>query len=303
MQITTNETRQRDYTAETSRTPWKYSAKGLLPIFILLALNAEPQPISAAQVTYWFSGYVERVNNPSNALPFNVTIGMPFAGRVTYDTALVSLEDVHSYPAGDVGSYYFNSVAGLSAMLQIAGHTITNTADPSGFAGAMGLYDQYNDEDSLWMEAGKRLSIDGTPFLSPPYFSVISLFLSDDSKTAFNSVALPTNAPALASFAENREFTWGAYRDDGGPTRLFSVEGVLTSITSSEQVLLNYRPLPPDSAQLAWPASVSGFILQSSTNLATASWQDVPEPVVDVNGEHTVTVPAAGTATFFRLKK
>ena len=58
---------------------------------LFLALNAAAaQSTVAAQVNYWFSGQVTRVMNPSNALPFEVTEGMPFTGRVLYDTALVA---------------------------------------------------------------------------------------------------------------------------------------------------------------------------------------------------------------------
>ncbi len=271
---------------------------------ILFALSAVlSQTVMAAQVTYWFSGHVERVVNPSNALPFTVTVGAPFAGRVSYDTSLVGSAVINSFPEGDVGSYYFKEPKGLSVVLQIAGHTITNSPDLSGYSGAVGLYDQFNNGDSYWMETGKRLSIDGSPFLSAPYFSVISLYLDDNTKTAFSSIALPTNAPVLASFANERDFTWGAYKDDGGPTRLFSVEGVVTNITSSEQVLLNCHPSPPNSVRLGWPASVPDFTLESTTNLATGTWQSVTNPIVDVNGEHTVTVGLTGATCFFRLAK
>jgi len=158
--------------------------------------------------------------------------------------------------------------------------------------------------DTLSVESGKRASIDGVPFLSPPYFSSSSLFFSDDSKTAFASVDLPTALPDLASFPDNHEIIWGAYRDDGRPTKLFSVEGVLNSVTSSEQVMLNCRPLSANSVQLAWPASFAGFTLESTTNLVAGGWQSVTNPVViSAAGEHTVAVDSTGTTRFFRLKK
>jgi hypothetical protein len=54
----------------------------------------------------------------------------------------------------------------------------------------------------------------------------------------------------------------------------------------------------------SWPTSPEGFALEASDKLGTgASWAAVTEPVVVVNGQNTVTVPATATARFFRLKK
>jgi len=272
---------------------------------LFLALNAVvAQSAVAAQVNYWFSGQVTRVMNPSNALPFQVTEGMPFTGRVLYDTALVAQTMVAHFPSGDVGNYYFDNPKGLSIIIQIAGHTITNAADPSGYSGNITVDDRAAYSDTLAVESGKRASIDGIPFLSPPYFSSSSLFFSDSSKTVFASADLPTALPDLVSFPDNHEIIWGAYRDDGRPTKLFSVEGVLNSITSSEQVMLNCRPLPANSVQLAWPASFAGFTLESTSDLVAGNWQSVTNPVViSAAGEHTVTVGSMDTTRFFRLKK
>ena len=270
----------------------------LLALVVALAVNAP-----AAPVTFWFSGLVTGVSNPSNAMPFSVNIGAPFAAQLTYDPSLVGSANVNSYPEGDIGYYYFTNTGGFSMTFQIAGHTITNIARPGRNCGSVGIYDQYNNEDSYWAEAGGGLTVDGSPYLSDPYFSVISMYLDDDSKTAFNTVAIPTNAPLLGKFASHRDLTWGAYIDDGGPTHIFSVSGVLTSITTKEQVLLNYRSHSATTLQLGWPVTMSGFTLQSSTSLATSDWQTVTNAVLDINVEHTVTVPATDSTRFFRLIK
>jgi len=278
--------------------------KILFNLFLVVLNAGIAQSAVAAQVNYWFSGQVTRVMNPSNALPFEVTEGMPFTGRVLYDTALIANSTVAHFPSGDVGNYYFNDPKGLSIIIQIAGHTITNAADPSGHSGNITVDDRAAYSDTLTVESGKRASIDGIPFLSPPYFSSSSLFFSDNSKTAFASVDLPTALPDLANFPDNHEIIWGAYRDDGRPTKLFSVEGVLNSVTSNEQVMLNCRPLSANSVQLAWPASFAGFTLESTSDLVTGSWQSVTNPAaISFAGEHIVTVEAASAVRFFRLKK
>src|SRR5262245_44463160 len=87
----------------------------------LLALNTV-----AAPVTYWFSGFVESIDNPSNALPFSVSVGTPFAAQLSYDPALIGSIYTNSYPEGDIGFYYFTNTAGYSIVFQIAGHTLTN---------------------------------------------------------------------------------------------------------------------------------------------------------------------------------
>jgi hypothetical protein len=279
----------------------KKAARGALAILLAgLALDAP-----ADQVTYWFSGLVTSVQNPSNAMPFNVSVGTPFAARLSYDASLIGYSNVNSYPDGEVGFYYFTNTAGYSMVFQIAGHTITNISRPGVFCGQVGIYDQYNNEDSYWSEtgAGRTLTLDGSPYLSAPYFSVISVYLDDDSKSTFTSVAIPTNAPVLSSFGSHRDLTWGAYIDDGGPTRLFSVSGVFTDISLIEQVLLNYRVLAANAVQLHWPVTVSGFTLQSSTDLSVNNWQAVTNGVLDINGEHTVTVTPDHPARCFRLIK
>lgn len=267
------------------------------------AVVSQPQA-DAAQVAFWFYGHVTQVNNASNALPFSVTPGMPFAGRFSYDPSQGD-GDVDSFPTGDTGTYSFTEVAGLSLVLHIGGHTITNRVDPGVWTGAVGLYDQFNDEDHYWISAGKRLSIDGQPFMPAPHQSSVSLYLSDRSKTALNSVAIPTAPPTLELFKDSREFLWGAYLDDGIPSQLFAVFGEITYITSDAQPVVTFVRLSPTSAQLRWPAPLAGFTVQSTTNLVNAnSWQNVSEPVVDASGEHTVTVTISPNAPrYFRLKK
>jgi len=54
---------------------------------------------------------------------------------------------------------------------------------------------------------------------------------------------------------------------------------------------------------LTWPTNAAAFTLQSTTNLVSpALWNtNSPAPVI-VNGQNTVTNPAAGAQKFFRLK-
>jgi hypothetical protein len=57
------------------------------------------------------------------------------------------------------------------------------------------------------------------------------------------------------------------------------------------------------SNTLSWTNSVSGWALQSNTNLATGTWINVPGTPVTVNNNYTVTDTTSASTTFYRLKK
>jgi uncharacterized repeat protein (TIGR03803 family) len=53
---------------------------------------------------------------------------------------------------------------------------------------------------------------------------------------------------------------------------------------------------------LKWPTNATGFILQSTANLAPpAVWATNSAPPVIINGQNTVTIPISGPQLFFRL--
>jgi uncharacterized repeat protein (TIGR03803 family) len=54
---------------------------------------------------------------------------------------------------------------------------------------------------------------------------------------------------------------------------------------------------------LTWPTNVIGYLLQSTTNLASSAWNNIsPAPVI-INGANTITNPASGNQTFYRLSQ
>jgi uncharacterized repeat protein (TIGR03803 family) len=58
---------------------------------------------------------------------------------------------------------------------------------------------------------------------------------------------------------------------------------------------------------LLWPTNYAGFdytgySVQSTTNLGSSVWLDLPAPVI-TNGQYTVTNPISGTTQFFRLSQ
>jgi len=71
------------------------------------------------------------------------------------------------------------------------------------------------------------------------------------------------------------------------------------------------KPSPPrlaitgsgSSLNLAWPSSVTNFVLQSATMLANGGdWQDSNLTPTETGSQHVVTVSAANRAAFFRLR-
>ncbi|MEI9863506.1 MAG: hypothetical protein WDN00_02920 [Limisphaerales bacterium] len=105
---------------------------------------------TAAPVTFWFSGVVDSISNPSNTLPSGIAIGTPFSGRVSYDPALVSYSYSNSYATGDTSNNYFTNTDGLSMLVQIGGHTIMNAPNAEGYnCGYIGVNDDYDNFDRI----------------------------------------------------------------------------------------------------------------------------------------------------------
>jgi hypothetical protein len=58
------------------------------------------------------------------------------------------------------------------------------------------------------------------------------------------------------------------------------------------------------NAVLAWPSFYgSDYILQGNSNVVGGTWTSVTNAVVVTGGNNTVTVPARGSARYFRLLK
>ncbi len=56
--------------------------------------------------------------------------------------------------------------------------------------------------------------------------------------------------------------------------------------------------------QIAWPTNAMPFVLQSCTNLLSASgWSSVTNPPIITGSQNAVTLPVGAAATFYRLKR
>ena len=75
---------------------------------------------------------------------------------------------------------------------------------------------------------------------------------------------------------------------------------VTTVVTAAELMI---DQVGSDQVRLAWPASLTGFVLQSSLAVTNASsWANVPTPPVIEGEEQVVTEPSTGLTRFYRLK-
>jgi len=52
-----------------------------------------------------------------------------------------------------------------------------------------------------------------------------------------------------------------------------------------------------------WRTNVTGFSLQSTTNLLSPVWIPVSQTPIVFNGRNTVTNPISGTQQFYRLSQ
>jgi len=253
----------------------------------------------AAPVTFWCSGTINYVNNPSNTAPSGVVVGTPFSVRFTYDIELGSYMSGYVDLSGSRSNAYFSTLSGNSVLVQMGGHTVTNLAFLPGYnTGSLHINDNYDNEDYFQIYSGHAgLAVDGNVMTN----TQVDLYLKDASKTAYNSSTFPTQGPEFAPFNTWRRLSWNRQDDHGN--FLFSIIGEVSQISTNELVSLNMRQLDSSTAQLAWPVGVSGFTLQSTTNLAGGNWQNVAAPVVEVGMEQTVTVSTTGAPQFYRLKK
>lgn len=139
--------------------------------------------------------------------------------------------------------------------------------------------------------AGTVFSVktNGNSFFPLYNFSPIPAFNTPNSDGAYPLASLVLFGSTLYGTANS-----------GGPSGYGSVFGVtvpagppeLTITTAGRNVILT------------WSTNITGFTLQSTTNLDSASfWSPVSQAPAAVNGLYTVTNPISGTQQFYRLSQ
>ncbi len=266
---------------------------------LLLAACLCADELSAAVVTFGFSGTLTTVQNPSNVLSASISFGTPFTGILTYDTSKI-LGGADADPSTNSGSYYFNSNGGLWFSVNVGGHSFDVTTPSPGDPNADILIYNFSDpQDAFWVDASApTIRMDGAGLPGSYTVSGMSFLLFDNSGLVYTNDVLPLVPPNLSAF-DSHHLDIYAYTPGSGTT--FYVTGNITNISAPHPVL-QIRPQPNQNVQLGWPIAAQGFILLQNTNLSTSiGWQTNFTAVVDTAVEHTVTVPLANTM-FYRLK-
>jgi hypothetical protein len=271
------------------------------PLTVIAALLcAAAVEVRADIVSFGFSGVISTFYNPSNALPADISVGMPFNGVLTYDTSVVYLGgDLDPYP--EVGDYYFNTNGGFWLQVSVAGHTFASVQPGPGDQFAVIAIHHYIGEDATFSAdaSAQTIRMDGAPLPGTYNSTGFSFDLFDNSGMGCTNDALPKVPPQLAAFPSAHRFELDA---SYGSPRTFDVIGTITNISASFAPTLAIRRDAGGNVVLAWPLAAHGFTPETTTNLVGANWESVPAPVIDVSTEHTVTVPPAGPQRFYRLK-
>ncbi len=131
-----------------------------------------------------------------------------------------------------------------------------------------------------------------------------------DGTSADNIAVQQSNILVCASQIATQSFAFsGTYEMDGvagSNSVTFNPVVPDTSSTSAPSLSIALADPPQsqtlDNAVVSWPATPTGFMLQTNTDLTTTNWGDYLGTVDTTNGINSVTLPKSGDALFFRLK-
>jgi hypothetical protein len=109
-----------------------------------------------------------------------------------------------------------------------------------------------------------------------------------------------------SELAQTGDRTWNGLLDDVAVFNIALTQSQIQTVMSGD--FRQFVPPPPLSisatsgnVSLSWPAAQATFQLQSTTNLATASWANVSTTPVQNGSTLTVSLSAGAQAQFFRL--
>ncbi len=211
--------------------------------------------------------------------------------------------------------------AGPLATLVLSGGTLYGTTDYGG-SSDVGTVFKVNTDGTSFRTLYYTTSYTGAYLNSGGAYPEGSLVLSGN--TLYGTALLGGSSGSGTVFAVNtdgtsfttlRNFT---AQSDGG----FPYAGVILSgntlygaasrggASGDGTVFSLSLPLPQltivrseANVILTWPASATGFVLQSANTLSNGGdWQDFPTPLIEINGQKVITVGMTNTAGFFRLR-
>jgi hypothetical protein len=254
----------------------------------------------AAVISFGFSGTLTDVDTGAVPLPEGIALGVPFSGVMAYDTA-AAFPGSENPPRSDYGAYYFKT-AGFSFWVNVGGHfysTVAPAPDTSWFN--IIIWDGRDDLDEFATDNSlDNFRVDNSTF--PEAYKPrggFSLYLSDHTATALSGDALPTSIPAVEAWTTLHRFE--VILNTGSDIG-YHFLGTITALTSTPPPTLTIRRKAADEVVLAWPVLITGFVLESASGPGTNDWAPVVSPVVDLETQHTVTLPSSSGSRIFRLK-
>src|SRR6185437_1571153 len=141
----------------------------------------------------------------------------------------------------------------------------------------------------------------------PPHCTVDSVSYPLDSGDT-SGIGLYTNGNTCTVTATARPgYRFSHWTDNDESVSSNSVYQFPVSLNRS--LVANFSAAPPDlhlaaydanSHTIAWPTNPTPCILQETTDMQT--WTAVPQPVINVGSNATVTMPTGPAMKFYRLK-
>lgn len=150
-------------------------------------------------------------------------------------------------------------------------------------------------------EAAEYYSVPLTNITLAPgtYYVVVSPTTSADSGFvywAFANGADYEGTGMLGDYADTETGAWKATPSGSSPQQM----SVVATPVSVAKIKVNRQV---DTLKLSWPPGLTGYELDSTTNLTVPDWQSVTNVPVTVGGTNSVTNSLSGSTRFYRLRQ
>ena len=158
----------------------------------------------------------------------------------------------------------------------------------NGLTGAGGANGNYAKPGNVSINSGDPINI--TIYYSD---GVANITFADAVANTSFSASYPINIPATV---EGDTAYVGFTGADGGVSSLQTISNFSFVSLANESLQLQ-----GNNVLISWPTYAAGYVVQSSTNLLSPVWVNVPTTPVINNGAFQVTVPVGHGAKFYRL--
>lgn len=167
---------------------------------------------------------------------------------------------------------------------QIAGYTVLT----NGLTGAAGANGNYHAPGNVQINNGDPINI-------TMYYANGQMALTFTDAVAATSFTTNLNVGDLAQIMGTNAAYVGFTGSDGGSTSVQTISNF--SFVSIPPAAIQFNS---GSVFISWPVSAPGFALQQNSDLTTANWLNVRNPVLSTNGVNQITAPASSNM-FYRL--